>query len=70
MYCMVWSCVLSRTAAEPEAQAGTSAKAGQKRKASSKAAGKGKKAKLTCSDAANPLDMTAIHPESYPAADK
>ena len=53
-----------------EAAEDTAPKAGQKRKASSKAGGKGKKAKLTSCDAVNPLDMTAIHPESYLVADR
>ncbi|KAK7104249.1 S1 RNA-binding domain-containing protein 1-like [Littorina saxatilis] len=57
-------------AEESETQDAAPAKAGQKRKATGKAGAKGKKAKLTASDAVNPLDMTAIHPESYPVAER
>ena len=60
----------SRPAVEADAPVDSSAKVGQKRKATSKTGGKQKKAKVTCSDAPNPLDMTAIHPESYPVANR
>ncbi|XP_076464410.1 S1 RNA-binding domain-containing protein 1-like [Babylonia areolata] len=55
---------------EAEAPASTASTAGQKRKATGRAGGKAKKAKLTSSDDVNLLDMTAIHPESYPVANR
>ncbi|OWF38227.1 S1 RNA-binding domain-containing protein 1-like isoform X2 [Mizuhopecten yessoensis] len=50
---------------EEEPEASTSASGGRKRKATTKVT-KAKKAKM--SDQPNPLDMTSIHPESYPQA--
>ena len=45
------------------------AESGRKRKAASTSA-KSKKAKIAAVLTPNPLDMTAIHPESYDVAEK
>ena len=55
---------------EEATEAQPSAKAGKKRKSPGSSGSKTKKAKTEVIEVPNPLDMTAIHPESYLVAEK